>query len=178
MKKTYRILLFLGLFLWTGFLAQAQTATLSVTVTGAIHQSFTFQTGVVSRQLIAYQAVPPEHTLGFFTDRNENIPFYFAGVLADLQQPVAAGDFPMLPVVNDMPELSTATLKGALLTLKINNPGIARPEEYISIPGTGNLIQIQDISSSEIKGTFSSQMQSVSDASRQIQVSGSFVLSR
>ncbi|RFS21763.1 hypothetical protein DVR12_13970 [Chitinophaga silvatica] len=137
----------------------------------------TFSKDVVSRQLTAQTQISPRKTLGFFTDRDENIPFYFSCVMLDsASDKISTGDYPLLRVQNDMPVPVKGLLKGGFLAIKMNDKVIANPEEYTSMPGSKNVITIKEINDKEIKGIFNARMECTSDTTKQLDVSGSFVI--
>ncbi len=149
---------------------------LKVTIEGKEH---TFYRDIVARQLIAQTFVNPNATLGFFTDRSEIIPFYFSCVITDIASgKITLGDYPVMRLVNDMPVADSSTSKAGFLAIKINDKEQANPLEYTSIPGDKNLITIQEITAREIKGLFNAQMQCITDTTKQLYVSGSFVIKR
>ncbi|RBL91670.1 hypothetical protein [Chitinophaga flava] len=171
-----RLLLLIGLLaVFLPLLAQEHSM-LKVTIAGKEH---TFYRDIVARQLIAQTFIDPNATLGFFTDRSEIIPFYFSCVITDIASgKITLGDYPVMQLVNDMPVADSSTRKAGFLAIKINDKEQANPLEYTSIPGSKNIVTINEITAKEIKGLFNTQMQCVSDATKQLNVSGSFVIKR
>lgn len=178
MNRIITLSLFSLLLFIAGF-SSAQTSNSSSLIVKMPDKTYTFNSDIVSRKLISQKVLPPDATFGFFTDRNDSIPFYFSCVLANIaSKEIIAGNFPVLAVVNDMPVVDSTIRQGGFIAIKRNDTTIAHPEEYTSIPGKGNMITIQQITPNEVKGIFNTAMQSVSDPGRKIAVSGSFVIKR
>lgn len=177
MVKKFIYPLLLCLSFLTSLIVQAQKSYINVKITGAFSQEYTFNNDIIQRELIAQKIIDPKKTLGFFVNRNPSVPFYFSCVLVNLVDTTfAAGVFPVIRIVNDIPALTSNTIKGGFISIKINNKDIARPDEYISVPGNLNEIIIKQIKGSDVKGTFNTVMYCISDTSKQIQVKGSFEL--
>ncbi|RAJ87316.1 hypothetical protein CLV59_10165 [Chitinophaga dinghuensis] len=174
--NTLFTLLFSTMLLVTAPAKDTVSPQLTIRLSGREYQ---FKSHLVTRQLTAQHAINPNATLGFFTDRNDIFPFYFSCVLADLKgDAVLPGQYPALPMKDDLPAVSQTITRGGFIAMKMNSPNVANPEEYTAMPGPESFIIIEENNDHLAKGSFNARMYCVTDSTRQITISGTFVLSK
>ncbi|MBB6501010.1 hypothetical protein [Pedobacter cryoconitis] len=175
MNRITSFSLAIALFFLSGLIkAQAQNSTLHVEISGAFTMKKDFNTDIIWRQLTAQTKIDTNATFGFFTGRSAAIPFYFSCVLVDIpSKKIGPGTFSVVEVKNDIPTSDTIK-KGGFIAIKLNKRNVARQDEYISVPGTGNTIIILSVNGTVVNGSFNTFMQCTNDEKKIINVKGTF----
>ncbi len=172
--NTLFTLLFSTMLLVTAPAEDSVSPQLTIRISGKEYQ---FRSHLVTRQLTAQHAINPNATLGFFTDRNDIFPFYFSCVLADIKgDAVRPGQYPVLPMKDDLPAVSQTATRGGFIAMKMNSPNVANPEEYTAMPDSESNITIEENNDHLVRGNFSARMYCVTDSTKQLTVSGTFIL--